>query len=119
MLYNVKDHSSLKIILSDMGLVHGFKLVPIICSNLLANLRLAWCFTLNDNEFENLQGGMENVGMRQYSINSLDISADGVLAADYVEELNPSVILQVNSTVRLHAGSAIAVKYTRIKKHLL
>ena len=52
---------------------------------------------------------MRDVGQRQYNITSLDISADGVLAAEYVNEFDPSVRLTVDTTVRLHAGSKITV----------
>lgn len=62
---------------------------------------------------------MRGIGQRQYEITSLDISADGVLAADYVDEFQPSVHLTVNTTVRLHAGSKIKVSVIWVVEKLL
>ena len=59
---------------------------------------------------------MRGVGQRRYDVISLDISADGILAGDYVDEFHPSVYLTVNTTVRLHAGSKIKVSVARVVK---
>jgi hypothetical protein len=55
-------------------------------------------------------GGMEGLGPRQYDLTSLNMSADGVLSSDYINELQPSLTLNVSATVRLHAGSKIQVQ---------
>ena len=39
----------------------------------------------------------------------MQISADGILSSEYVDEFEPSLTLNVNQTMRMHAGSKIEV----------
>ncbi|KAL8620488.1 hypothetical protein ACOMHN_056880 [Nucella lapillus] len=60
-------------------------------------------------------GGMEGAGRRRYNLDSLQIWADGVLSADYVDELSSSLTLNVTTSLRLHAGSKITAPWIRVK----
>ena len=40
---------------------------------------------------------------------NIQISADGSMSSDYVDEFEPSLTLNVNQTFRMHAGSKMEV----------
>ena len=55
------------------------------------------------------QGFSKGLNLREYAFDNIQISADGILSSDYVGEFEPSLTLNLNQTLRMHAGSRIEV----------
>ena len=55
------------------------------------------------------QGFSKGLNLREYAFDNIQISADGIMSSDYVDEFEPSLTLNVNQTLRMHAGSRIEV----------
>ena len=55
------------------------------------------------------QGFSKGLNLREYAFDNIQISADGILSSDYVDEFEPSLTLNLNQTLRMHAGSRIEV----------
>ena len=55
------------------------------------------------------QGFSKGLNLREFAFDNIQISADGVMSSDYVDEFETSLTLNVNQTLRMHAGSRIEV----------
>ena len=62
------------------------------------------------------QGFSKGLNLREYAFDNIQISADGIMSSDYVDEFDPSLTLNVNQTLRMHAGSRIEVGLKRKNK---